>query len=467
MKLRTAVALILTTAVLAGGGAWAAEGWFPDVPDDHRRIDAIRYAKTEGLFQGFPDGNLRPDDELSEGQFIKVAERLYDRYDVWTRADWAQVMYGGLPSLTGTPPPVTTAAPTTAPATIPVATVPGIGSPCGWPLGPPQRISAATAPPAQIRFSVRPCAPPVTYRVEFNGGQMFNLPFATAASGFTPPLAWPASLTTGTVRVTEYRPGGPANGKVLGETKIPWDSVLSRPPAPTTITTAATTTTTTTTLTPTTITGAPPPTRAPAVTVPPPATIRSIPLSERDVVVHWFYYPGSDEVAGERALRGFYIADPGGPINYSDKDGHHKNTASINLKHHWSSRSVYVTSGEIPLVHMGHHADFPITLTTCFEGRGCQYEDLYGMSSHPHGGTITSMEVVLLDDHPFRSVTVQQVEPPSSQCRGLWRYRDSHYNRGDKVKRFSGCRPAEWDKWWGVRANAPAVTTTTTTTTAG
>ena len=93
------------------------ERWFPDVPDDHRRIDAIRYAKDEGLFLGFPDGNLRPDDELSEGQFIKVAERLYDRYDVWTRAEWAQVMYEGLRSLTAAPTttiaPPTTAAPTT------------------------------------------------------------------------------------------------------------------------------------------------------------------------------------------------------------------------------------------------------------------------------------------------------------------------------------------------------------------
>ena len=100
MKMRPAVALVMAVAVLGAGGAWAAERLFADVPDDHRRIDAIRYAKDEGLFLGFPDGNLRPDDELSEGQFLKVAERLYDRRDVWTRADWAQMMYAGLPSLT-------------------------------------------------------------------------------------------------------------------------------------------------------------------------------------------------------------------------------------------------------------------------------------------------------------------------------------------------------------------------------
>ncbi len=29
-----------------------AIGWFSDVPDDCPRIDAIRSAKTEGLFQG-------------------------------------------------------------------------------------------------------------------------------------------------------------------------------------------------------------------------------------------------------------------------------------------------------------------------------------------------------------------------------------------------------------------------------
>ena len=50
----------------------------------------------KGCSRASRTGNLRPDDELSEGQFIKVAERLYDRYDVWTRADWAQVMYAGL-----------------------------------------------------------------------------------------------------------------------------------------------------------------------------------------------------------------------------------------------------------------------------------------------------------------------------------------------------------------------------------
>ena len=115
MKPRVILAVSLCSAVLAGGAVWAANDWFPDVPDDHPRIEAIRYARAEGLFQGYPDGNLRPDADLTETQFEKVVKRLYDRYDVWTRADWAQVLYGGLPSLTTAPAATTTTA-TTDPA---------------------------------------------------------------------------------------------------------------------------------------------------------------------------------------------------------------------------------------------------------------------------------------------------------------------------------------------------------------
>lgn len=98
MKLRVAIAAILVIALAAP--VVATTDWFTDVPADHPRIEAIRYAKEESLMQGFPNGEMRPDDELTERQFVKVAERLYDRYDSWTRADWAQVMYGGMPSLT-------------------------------------------------------------------------------------------------------------------------------------------------------------------------------------------------------------------------------------------------------------------------------------------------------------------------------------------------------------------------------
>ena len=106
-------------SLAAASAAPAGAAPFPDVPGDHPRVEAIRYAKAEGLFLGYPDGTLRPDTDLSGGQFAKTAKRLYDRYDVWTRADWAQVLFGGLPTLapaaettTTTAPPVASAAPT-------------------------------------------------------------------------------------------------------------------------------------------------------------------------------------------------------------------------------------------------------------------------------------------------------------------------------------------------------------------
>ena len=101
VKPRAIVAVVAVAAALGAGAVWAATTTspFPDVPADHPRVEAIRYAKDEGLFLGFPDGNLRPDDELSEGQFTRTAERLYDLREAWTRAEWAQVLFSGLPSL--------------------------------------------------------------------------------------------------------------------------------------------------------------------------------------------------------------------------------------------------------------------------------------------------------------------------------------------------------------------------------
>lgn len=432
---RKIVAATLAAAVLGGGGAWAAEGWFSDVPDDHRRVEAIRYAKAEGFFQGYPDGRFGPDEELSQTQFQKVVERLYDRYDRWTRADWAQVLYGGFPSLTASPAPAPAPAPTTtAPATIPVATDPGTGAQCGWPLGAAERISAVARPPAQIRFPINPCAPPVTYRIEFNGGQMFNIPFRTTARAFSPPLAWPASLGVGTVRVTEFRPGGPANGKVLGETKVPWESVLERPPAPTTTTTTTTAPTTTTTKVPTT-------------TIPP-RPVPDVPYDERDVVVYWFVYPGSDE-KGDTPLFAVYVSDPDGPIP-AEPD-----PAAIGI-----SVTLDTASGE------GGWLDQPHTLhmyrgENPYGGRSFGARDfraafpiLIGNAPEDFTGGQVGVRYEAPDRfnvrapmHPFRNVTFTQVQPPSAECIYAWRQPqlgNVHFN--------PSCRPYEWSEWWGVRA---------------
>ena len=107
-----AAAVIVAAAGIATAAALAiaqTPRQFPDIPTDHPNYPAIRWAVDENLYRGFPDGSLRPDAPLTETQFVKVARRLYDRHDEWTRAQWAQVIYAGLPTLTS--------AATTAPAT--------------------------------------------------------------------------------------------------------------------------------------------------------------------------------------------------------------------------------------------------------------------------------------------------------------------------------------------------------------
>ena len=217
---RTACIVVFGACLLTAVGGWAAEGWFTDVPDDHRRVDAIRYARGEGLFLGFPDGRFAPDEELSEGQFIKVAERLYDRYDVWTRAEWAQVLYAGVPGLTADPgsgPPADDAAL------------------CGWPLGAAEPVlPLPSGSEFQFRFPIIPCAPPVIYRIEFVG-QILELAYPSDPSEqvYTPALTWALSghVVSKPLKVIELRPGGPAEGKVLGRVELPGWAVRQRTPS--------------------------------------------------------------------------------------------------------------------------------------------------------------------------------------------------------------------------------------------
>ena len=252
---------ILTGAVLCVALATpvvASADWFPDVPDTHPRIDAIRYAREEGLMVGFPDGNLRPDVELTEGQFVKVAERLYDRYDVWTRADWSQVLYGGLPSLSVAD---------GGPATTAVEGAPATADPafCGWPLGEAEPVGDTGGQGYRVsgvRWPITPCSPPVTYRIEFHD-QTVNLPFTAEGRTLSPVFHWShiPPVDALPVKVTEFRPGGPVEGRVLGEVRVSRQAVAERrstsagtiPPLtttttapPVTTTTAAPTTTTTT-----------------------------------------------------------------------------------------------------------------------------------------------------------------------------------------------------------------------------
>ena len=103
MRLRILLSAVLVTAVALPVIAIATR--FPDVPDDHQHIDAIRWASDPeqfngaALFRGFPDGNFGPDQELTENQFVKVVDRLFDSVDRWTRAETAALLYHGFNAL--------------------------------------------------------------------------------------------------------------------------------------------------------------------------------------------------------------------------------------------------------------------------------------------------------------------------------------------------------------------------------
>lgn len=117
MKLRFAFTALLAAVLAAPVIATASR--FPDVPTDHRHAAAIEWASDpehfngSPLFKGFPDGRFGPDEELTEGQFSKVVERLFDTADRWTRAETAALLYRGLPALRADAQPATDATTTT------------------------------------------------------------------------------------------------------------------------------------------------------------------------------------------------------------------------------------------------------------------------------------------------------------------------------------------------------------------
>ena len=440
MKTRALVGAVL--CALLAAPVIAQVGGFPDVAESHPRADAIRWAAGEELFLGFPDGNLRPDVDLTRTQFVRVSERLYDSADAWSRADWAQVMYGGVPSLTGSPATTTSAPATTA----------AVSVRCGWPLGDPEAVLPLpdVGPPREIRFPVTPCSPPVTYRIAF-GGQTFNLPYASSAASWTPAMAWRGDARSdfAEVTVTEYRPGGPPDGRRVGSVNIPWRAIRERAAAPTSTTAASlpappataapavTTTSTTTT------------TRPPAVTIPPPDPVAEVPYSERDVVVHWFHHKGSQR-KNDTPFVGLYVADPDGPIPLElDADGE-------KWTHAWFVPRIRMYApGAAPSVY--EHAPRYLYFTDhpgAFSG-WMALGAAHGVR-HDTSEVIVDISTYLEDrdddgederyeNHSFRSISFVQVEPPASYACAL------SWTKGLILGNLD-CHPSEWAEWWGVRA---------------
>lgn len=174
MKWRTAFTALLVAFLAAP--VMAAE-WFIDVPDTHSRVDAIRYVRAEGLFQGFPGGQFRPDAELTEAQFVKVVGRLHEKRPELTRGEWARIIHEGLPALPST---ISTTAQTTTttafngagndlPPTIVVPTSTGERIPDA-PIVGRVTTTSTTLPPAALRLDLEwqnHRAPPGEFRLAY------------------------------------------------------------------------------------------------------------------------------------------------------------------------------------------------------------------------------------------------------------------------------------------------------------
>lgn len=64
--------------LLRGAQVTGAIVSFPDVPPNHPYTAAIRWAKEQGIIQGYPDGTFRPDSRINRAEFLQVL--LFSRY---------------------------------------------------------------------------------------------------------------------------------------------------------------------------------------------------------------------------------------------------------------------------------------------------------------------------------------------------------------------------------------------------
>ena len=252
------------------------------------------------------------------------------------------------------------------------------------------------------------------------------------------------------VTVTEYRPGGPPDGRLVGSVNIPWRAIRERAAQPTTTTASlppATTAPTTTAAASSTTT------RPPAVTIPPPDPVAEVPYGVRDVVVHWFHHPGLRSVV-------LYVADPDGPIPLElDADGERWMPAF------YRPRIRTYTPGGQPRTY---ESAWVAVYLTDHPGSGFAPVSL-SVDDHGVSEVIVDISTYVYDNddgeeerverHSFRSISFVQVEPPSSKCAARWRrsprawgvfHNQNQYYSA--VLGYPDCYPSEWAEWWGVRA---------------
>jgi hypothetical protein len=67
-----------------------ATGAFPDVYESHPNFDAINFVEAEGIVEGYPDGDYKPNNTINRAEFTKILiEATYDDYDI-ENCEWSE-----------------------------------------------------------------------------------------------------------------------------------------------------------------------------------------------------------------------------------------------------------------------------------------------------------------------------------------------------------------------------------------
>lgn len=85
------VVLLLTVLTAS---AIAAEQSIPDVQENHWAYDAVQWVVDEGVVAGYPDGTFRPDQEVTEGEFLSLFIRSFEEFKTQDETeDWTDPLY--------------------------------------------------------------------------------------------------------------------------------------------------------------------------------------------------------------------------------------------------------------------------------------------------------------------------------------------------------------------------------------
>jgi hypothetical protein len=83
--MKRAIVIISVVALTAVAATAGAVHLFPDVPDTHIFAESIEWASSEGLMNGYANGNFGPQDPITRGQVAEVFHRYNTTLDGTTQ----------------------------------------------------------------------------------------------------------------------------------------------------------------------------------------------------------------------------------------------------------------------------------------------------------------------------------------------------------------------------------------------